>query len=197
MRKNTLQLPLIIIVSALLPLLFSCKDSQNPKLLTEKIEYDVNIINPESNNSVNDWWVQNLEGSTREHLINSIIDGAKSGKFKVYDYGNNQITGKELEAVFKQPVTYTVPGITDPDTDSIITTFNEIDKRDITKIIFLEEWYFDENSLNFTKKVLGLGPVLSKYIIDFETGERILKGHSPLFWIYLDDRYPARLRTNI
>lgn len=171
--------------------LFSCKEKM-PPLLTEKIEYDVNIKNIEDNT---DWWVQNLEGQQREKIVNALIDAAKSGKYKVYDYGNNLLEGKELEKLFKHTETYTVPSLSDPETDSIVSSESEIDKRDINRIIFLEKWYFDEKNLNFTKQVIGYGPVLTKYIYDSETEERILKGYMPLFWIYLDDDYPEKLKN--
>ncbi|HRS53120.1 MAG TPA: hypothetical protein P5250_00245 [Bacteroidales bacterium] len=180
----------IILILLCLLFCYSCK-RKNPPLLTNKIEYDVTIKNE---NNDTEWWVQNLEGSIREKLINTLIEAAKSGKFKVYDYDNNLLNSENIELLFKQPVSYTVPSISDPNVDSVVNTFNEINKNDITKIIFLEQWYFDEKTLSFTKKVLGLGPVIKKYIFDNETGEKIFKGYMPLFWIYLDKDYPAKLK---
>ncbi len=170
---------------------FSCKEKL-PPLLAEKIEYDVIVKNNEGNT---DWWVQNLEGPQREKIVNALFDAAKSGQYKVYDYGNNLLEGKDLDLLFKHIETYTVPSLSDPETDSIVSSESEIDKRDINRIIFLEKWYFDEKNLNLTKKVIGYGPVLTKYIYDSETEERILKGYMPLFWIYLDDDYPDKLKN--
>lgn len=171
--------------------LVSCNEN-TPPLLTEKIEYDVNIKNNEDNTN---WWVQNLEGSVREKIVTALLDAAKSGKYKVYDYGNNLLEGEDLEMLFKQTETYSVPSLSDPEADSLVTIINEIDKRDITKIIFLEKWYFDEKNLNLIKKVIGYGPVITKYTYDNETDEKILKGYMPLFWIYLDDEYPEKLKN--
>jgi len=181
----------LLITSAIFLLFISCSE-KTPPLLTEKIEYDVSIKNDDENTN---WWVQNLEGATREKIVNVLVNAALSGKYKVYDYDNNLLDNKEIELIFKQPVSYTLPSISNPDVDSVINTYNEIDKRDICKIIFLEKWYFDEKNLNFSKKITGYGPVIKKYTVDNETGEKILKGYMPLFWIYLDDSYPSKLKN--
>ena len=64
----------------------------------------------------------------------------------------------------------------------MVSTLNS---DDITKVRFLEEWYIDESKLDIEKKIVGVAPMLEKYN---EEGE--LRGYMPLFWIYLDDKYP-------
>ncbi|MCK5838986.1 MAG: hypothetical protein KAG99_04010, partial [Bacteroidales bacterium] len=64
----------------------------------------------------------------------------------------------------------------------------KIEIRDITRFRFLEEWYFNDKTLEIEKKVLGIAPVVRRYD---ENGN--LRGHMPLFWVYLDDRYPEMM----
>jgi hypothetical protein len=61
----------------------------------------------------------------------------------------------------------------------------KLDPRLITRIRFLEEWSVDKKHFRIVKNVLGIAPLMENYS---ETGE--LRGYMPLFWIYIDKRYP-------
>ena len=66
---------------------------------------------------------------------------------------------------------------------------HELNIQSITKVRFLEEWYLDEKKLSFDKKVVGVMLMKENYGDSLE-----LRGYSPLFWIYFDDKYPAKLK---
>jgi len=136
-----------------------------------------------------DWWVQNIEGSKRESFVKTFLDLAGSGKVKVYDYFNEPLTPEQVKAMRSK--TDTVRIIDEENSNSIRDTIvkDELNIQEVTKVRFLEEWYFDEKKLGFDKKVVGVMLMRENYGDSLE-----LRGYSPLFWIYFDDAYPAKLK---
>ncbi len=176
----------ILIVLALI--IQSCKQ-EKPKgeLITKKIQYDVNIKSPDPNW---DWWIQNLVGPEREKLVNLIMDGALSGKFQAYDYFNEPISPAEIKMMLADTTYETLkrdyPPYEEYDTAVVI----KINRSDIKRIRFLEEWRIDTNTMQFTKKVFGIGPVAQRP--DFQGIMR----WQPLFWIYTDKDFLKELKKN-
>jgi hypothetical protein len=179
MKQNTWIILCLIIM-------FSCnsKDNSSHTILTERIQYDVFIKSPDPDL---DWWVQNMEGSKREIFIKKILDIALDGKVKVYDYSNQLLTSAELKSQLFRSDTFSMQRPNPPYEyfDTVVT--HSIDLKDIVKIRFLEEWFWDEKTLLIQKKVVGIAPVAAAY-----TEEGDLKGYKPLFWIYFDDTYPLK-----
>ena len=81
--------PFHFLLFVLVAVVFNSCMQEKTQLVTEKIQYDVNIKSPDPDY---DWWIQNLPGPQRENLVDMIMDGALSGKFQAYDYFNNAIT---------------------------------------------------------------------------------------------------------
>jgi len=179
MRNHIFLLGIIFIIIAS----SSCRQD-NKELITKKIQYDVNIKSPDSDY---DWWIQNLPGPQRENLVDLILDGALSGKFQSYDYFNNPITAFEVSKILSDTSVLTLMAKEPPydyyDTAIVYT----IQRDDILKIRFLEEWKMNPNNLEFEKKILGLAPVARR--IDPMGIER----WQPLFWIYTDDEFVQSL----
>jgi len=168
---------------------FSCKKSNNNseakgKLLTERIQYDVLIKTPDTEL---DWWVQNIEGSKRQSVVNKFIELAYSGKYKIYDYFNTPITSEELKKNLNYEEKLTLQRNVSPYElyDTVIK--HELDIKKITKLRFLEEWYLNEKNLSFEKKVVGIMP-MREYFKDS------VMYYSPLFWLYFDPSYPEKLK---
>ena len=162
------------------------KNSENKITLTERIQYPVFIKSPYDEDT--DWWCENMEGPKREQFINIIVDAALSGKVKAYDYINNTpLTKSEVEVIFNRydTVLYTRPVAPFDEVDTVINT--KLDRKDIHRVTFLEEWYFDEKNFIIEKKVVGVAPALTLYA---DSGE--IKGYKPLFWVYMDDKYPLK-----
>ncbi len=172
---RTLQL---LVFSGLIICLAGCSDDKIT--VTKKIQYDVSIESPDP---AYDWWIQNLVGPERENLVNLIIDGAKQGKWQAYDYFNKAITGQEVRNLFSDSIYTTVVRNEPPYEFYDTLIINNIIKTDIKRIRFLEEWYIDPKSLQFSKKVLGIAPIARRY--DSQGIER----WQPLFWIYIDDEF--------
>lgn len=175
----------LILALGLLP--FSCQnnDRAEKNLVTKRIQYDVLIRNMDPDM---DWWVQNIEGSSREKLISDIIKQVSDGKVKAYDFFNNQqYSAEEIHSMMKRTDTISIERSTPPYdlVDTIMVT--ELNLRDISKIRFLEEWRMDNKTLAFTKKIAGICPMLERRS---DSGE--LRGYKPLFWVFFDDKYPAK-----
>ena len=165
-------------------LITSCHREPEKKVLTERIQYDVTIKNPDADQ---DWWVQNMEGSKREAFIKMILDEAYSGKIKAYDAFNNPLTVEQVKAIGNRTDTVLGPSPKPPYDDTLMVVKQQLQLRDITKVRFLEEWYIDEGTFKMEKKVVGIAPMILKYS---ETGE--LQGSMLLFWLYLDKKYPLK-----
>lgn len=162
------------------------KDYKNEKQLTERIQYDVLIKTPDPDL---DWWTQNIEGSKRETFVKTILDLAYSGKVKAYDYFNEPLTTEQVKAIDNISDTISVQDPDNPDIylDTVIK--QTLDIQIITKVRFLEEWYLDEKDYSFDKKVCGVMLMKENYGDSME-----LRGYTPLFWLYFDDEYPAKMK---
>ncbi|MAE09204.1 MAG: hypothetical protein CL661_10650 [Bacteroidetes bacterium] len=175
-----------ILIILFVPTFFACQHDKN-EVITEKIQYDVNIKSPDPEY---DWWIQNLVGPQREKLVDLIIDGAKSGKWQAYDYFNNPIDKLEVRDIFSDTMIVTMRK-NEPPYDLFDTTIiNNILPEDIIRLRFLEEWCIVPENLNFSKKIIGLAPVARR--LDFNGIER----WQPLFWIYTDDKFIEDLKIN-
>lgn len=188
--KKLLAIFLILFLATLL----SCmndkknKDYKNETQLTERIQYDVLIKTPDPDL---DWWTQNIEGSKREIFVKTILDLATSGKVKAFsgDYLYTPLTPDEVKETGNSSENKTIQNPDDPSKSYDTIIKKELDIQTITKVRFLEEWYLNEKSLSFDKKVCGVMLLRENYGDSLE-----LRGYTPLFWIFFDDSYPAKLK---
>ena len=169
---------LFILISILIAS-FGCQQKEI-EIIANRIQYDVNIKSPDPDY---DWWIQNLPGPQREKLVDIIIDGAVSGKFKAYDYFYSPISPADVASIISDTSYYTLfdeePPYAERDTMVVYT----IRKEDVLRIRFLEEWRIDPENLATEKKVLGLAPIARRY--DITGAER----WQPLFWIFTDAKF--------
>lgn len=176
---------LLFILTSISIFLVACQQ-QEKEIITEKIQYDVNIKSPDPDY---DWWIQNLPGPQREKIIDMIIDGALTGKYKVYDYYNQPIATSDVKMILSDTSYYTIvdeePPYTERDTMVISTIFRE----DILRIRFLEEWRINPDNLQVEKRVLGIAPIARRP--DLMGMER----WQPLFWIYTDEKFLEELKN--
>jgi len=179
----------LLLISGFLSVAMSCshkKNHENMLVLTERIQYPVFIKSPYTEET--DWWRENMEGPKREKFVNIIIDAALSGKVKAYNYIDNTLLTKEqVNAIFDRYDTITMNRPTPP-YDEVDTVINiKLDRKEIHRITFMEEWYFDEENFKMEKTVVGIAPALTSYGDSTE-----VLGYKPLFWIYLDEKYPLK-----
>lgn len=175
-----------ILLSLFLLMQVACQRS-DMKVVTEKIQYDVNIKSPDPQY---DWWIQNLVGPQREQLVDLIIEGSKAGKWQAYDYFNNPIDVQEVRSIFSDTMVITMARNTSPYElyDSLIV-YNII-PEDILRLRFMEEWSINYENLAFNKKIVGIAPVARR--LDFNGIER----WQPLFWIYTDEDFIQKIKNN-
>jgi len=155
-------------------------------VVTKRIQYDVSIRNTDPEM---DWWVQNIEGGSREKLVRDIITKVTSGEVKAYDFLTcKPFSANEIKSMMKRVDTISVERSAPPYdlVDTVLVT--EIRLSDITKLRFLEEWSMNDKTLALTKKVAGICPLAERLT---DSGE--LRGYKPLFWVFFDDKYPAEL----
>ncbi|MBU2555578.1 MAG: hypothetical protein KKF98_14070 [Bacteroidetes bacterium] len=173
------------LILSLFILVTSC--TQNKKqIITEKIQYDVNIESPEPEY---DWWIQNLVGPEREKLTNLLIDGVLDGKFQAYDYFNNPLTPEEVRQLFADTLLVTFKEVDPPYElfDSLI--IRTIERSDIKRIRFLESWALDPETLEFEKTIYGIAPIARRD----DYGDKVM--WQPLFWIYTNDQFLSTLKN--
>jgi len=163
----------------------SCKPKESAKkIVTERIQYDVLLKSPGPDYP---WWVQNLEGSSRETFIKGIINAAYEGKVKAYDVDHKLLSPAEVKAIENFTDTILGPSPVAPYNDTTIIMEHHLSLDKINRVRFLEEWRMDETTLEMEKKVIGICPVIENYD---ENGE--FRAWQPLFWIYFDPAYPAK-----
>jgi hypothetical protein len=172
---------LISLVLTAIVLLIGCEQKEVEKnYLTERIQYDVKIKgdDPEA-----DWWVENIVGPDREKFVKQIIEKARRGELTAYDYFNNPLTPEQVQNIGVDTLVQTLRRTKEPydEYDTMIVT--TLDYGQVSKIRFLEEWTWDEGTLEISKKVLGISPVVM-----VKVGEQ--EYNMPLFWVYIDDKYP-------
>jgi hypothetical protein len=178
LNKYYLCISIVFLISLLA---FSCI-SNKKEVLADKIQYDVPIINGDPQL---DWWINNIEGSRREPFLKRIMEAAEKGEVRVFDYFNHPLTPQQLQAQCIDTIYRTLVREYPPYEEYDTMTIDAVSYRDITKIRFLEEWTWEPGKVNIEKKVIAIGPVVQREI----AGESF---NQLLFWIYLDERYPAK-----
>ena len=172
----------VFAVIAIILAMVSCQQD-NKTVITKKIQYDVNIKSPDADY---DWWIQNLPGPDREKLVGIILEGAKSGKFKAYDYFQNPISAAEVRSLMADTIVLRLMDTEPPYKEYDTTIINVIQMEDVQKLRFLEKWEIDEESLQIDKTIYAIAPIARR--IDLNGIER----WQPLFWIYTDESFQKK-----
>lgn len=187
-------------------ILHAVSNIKKSALISQRIRYDVFINNqknqagarlqrvPHDTLQNNDWWFDNIEPSNRLNFIDIILNTALSGKSRLYDYFESTVSSIQLKNGLYHTDTLTVPNPAHPENnkDTTIITHKDFDKNSIAKIRFMEEWYFDNKTYNFTKKIAWISPM--EAVFDATTGE--FRGYRELFRIYFDKKYPLKTDKN-
>lgn len=173
-----------------LSLLFSCNNSDTNKvekeIITQRIAYDVNIINnntsEENNNSI-DIMLPQLTTNDYKSLVIKLFDNVKSGKTQAYQYENEKfeiITNEQVQEIFEKEWTlYYIEEKLDDGTPVNKTITDKISADKITKLRFLEEWYFENDE--FCKKVIAVAPIFYS-----ENEFNITSEFNP-YWVFIKD----------
>lgn len=174
----------VFVVFAFLITATSCQHDKK-EVITQKIQYDVNIKSPDPDY---DWWIQNLPGPQRENLVDMIMDKALSGEIQAYDYFNNPISASDVANIMSDTVALTLMSQEPPYEYYDTMVIHRIERENIQRIRFLEEWRMNPKTLAFEKEILGMAPVARR--VDDSGNER----WQPLFWVYVDDNFEKTLK---
>ncbi len=152
------------------------KNALNPKDLVIRVKHEVSLAIPyedtsfcstEKLNLLDNIGLQ-LESSSipywtataRYKFIKTIFNKAFSGAVPLFNLFDNKymplsearvLAGNTKESVFT----------IDPDTGGEVSVIvdHEFDAREIKSVIFLENWYLNEETLQFDKEIVGIAPV--------------------------------------
>ena len=102
-------------------------------LIADSVLYDVVIQNPDSLDQWTDYRLRNLDRNT---LADMVFDGIYSGKLIAYDYSTEEIVS--IDSVKKMEK--------DP----------RYDRKKISKMQFEEQWFLDQKTFQFHKKVTAI-----------------------------------------
>ncbi|MFA6924747.1 MAG: hypothetical protein WC223_10910 [Bacteroidales bacterium] len=119
-------------------------------------------------------------------FIKKIIDDAINDRIKVYsDFDTNRkvLSGKQIKDENSLTDTILSKDPTNPDKEIKTVSKKELNPDDITKIAYVEEWYYDEKTYNIEKRIKAIAPAIDTYVIDPTTTEKIVRGSKPIFWI--------------
>lgn len=168
---------------------------KNMVVLTEKIAYDVIMDNTlamicESYGSQLPFYFNNIETSYRIKIVNALLDAGFQKRTPSLNFMFSEIPDQELQSIESRNDTMTVwNDRTGKSTDSVLV--NNLDRNQVIKLKFAEQWSFDKHSLVFTKKSIAIAPSALSYD---ETGE--LKGFRFLFWLLFEKDMKKKLHLN-
>lgn len=166
---------------------FNSCHKRSTGIQVERIQYDVPLV---SDNPDADWWVQNVEGRTREQWIQGLLASVVDGKTKAWDVITfHELPLADVQSIIRQVDSISMPGAKPPYNlvDTVIV--KEIRLSDIKKMRFLEEWQIDPATQKVNKQVMGICPMAQK----LDASGNLL-GYRPLFWLFFDKRYPSILK---
>ncbi len=184
-KINDMKILTLFLFALLIALFSSCKQGSR-QLVTEKIQYDVSLMSPDP---TYDWWIQNLVGPQREKLVDMLMESALEGGVQAYDYFNEPITPFDIKQMLSDTTVVTFRRIEPPYElfDSLVV--HTIEREDIQRIRFMEEWTINPTTLQMEKKIYGIAPIARR--IDAQGIER----WQPLFWLYTDKDFINQLKN--
>ncbi len=157
---------------------FGCgHDCMPGKELTKSIEYWVDIGSP----SELEPGLSSLPPVTRKEFLEKLLSKVQKEEIAVFYYMSDTMMVMDKENV--QNIFHSV------DTEYIemehlevqaVVIENDLDIDAIVKLKFLEEWYFEQSTNTFSKKVVAVCPM-----VEVLRNENEVLGYKGLFWIPL------------
>ena len=144
---------------------------KNLTVLTTKAEYIINLEKDEST-------LPFLEGLDTKKFINIILNKVLSGEVKAYNYFSDKLKQLSVEEIKEKfgAINDTIM-VEDFETDEMLIEIiePEICPEEIQSLVFIEEWYLDEENYMLYKKVVGIAPVREYFREDDINYEEKLK----------------------
>ncbi len=175
--------------------IYSCTSTELEKkekeVITQKIMYDVPIVNPNiisKEDFKRDWFWKNIPESDLDRLLIKLYDNVISGETQAYVYDAID-TFDEFEKIPKENVKkyseeewFMYETIQEEDADGNIIEIRIptlIEKKQIEKLRFLEEWYYEGDE--FCKRVIAVAPIFVNHASDG------LESINIFYWVDIKD----------
>lgn len=174
---------------------FKPKPENNTKnvALSKNIEYDVTINNfkmisqltLEESNLL--WFRENIEASSRGAFLDMLFKNVLGGKLNLTNANNKAIDTNQLKGILYITDTVHFNRIAPPYDvyDTIIKRMISIST--VTGLRFRENWLYDARTMEITKKVLAIAPLIPKVDTD-KDGNDIIGENKVLFWIIFPEK---------
>jgi hypothetical protein len=182
----------LIILSICMFICASCKEKPavsesktQMQSITKQINYFVTIKDTSDESSI----YNNLVIKERESFLKNVFDCVLSGKVTAYETNDfdRKISADEIKKSNICSDTIVMACKKNPQKDStVINSMNNLDYKNVEKLVFCEEWLMDPATLKMEKRIKGYAPLMTIYIADPQTGEKIEKGVKALFWIKVE-----------
>lgn len=104
---------------------------------------------------------------SQKMFVKSLIDIALSEKVTVREYYSQQVL--TIQQVEQKIVRDEEISVLDMEGNAVVKTVKQNIKDDIMSVVFIEDWFFDAQSLRMEKKVSGIAPV--RYYLDYKSSE--------------------------
>lgn len=141
-------------------------NSSNAVVLADTITYDVTIKNPDPEDN---WTEDDIGRMDEEALANIVINAIYNGRLTAYNYSTNE------------PMTI----------EQVKELESEYSRDRVGRMRFIEEWYFDEEKLEFGKRVNTI--MLAYEKLNSEGIARYIPG----VMVYLTDKSKNPTKNNI
>jgi hypothetical protein len=156
-------------------------------VVTKNIAYDVYLDNtlPVISGAYGTklpFYFFNIETSLRKEIINYVLDAGFDKKTPVYDFFMTPMSDQDLELLKEQKETVFYEDPKNPGTELDSIRITTLDRTQIVRLKFIEEWTLNKTSLKFSKRIIAVSPSVISYD---EYGE--FRGYKFLFWLVFDE----------
>lgn len=147
-------------------------------LIAEGLRSEALIVFPEEDET----WLGKID---QKMLVNAIFDAIYEGRVKPYDFiTDDPLSIEDVKAIESSIDTIYIEDFETGEIEMKVVE-DELRRDEITKVFVKEDWYFDTANFKMEKKVIGISLAIENYD---ENGN--LRGYTPLFIVYFDERYP-------
>jgi len=154
-------------------------DNSNNEIIANNIRQSLKLYNDglyayideekpkESLKRIEDYYLHRemLKSLDDQHFINLLINHVMDNKVEVYKASDSEIKLSKEMIEYNLGIGVDTTYFEDEETGEIQThiTENKFNIEEINSLVFIEDWYFNENNLSITKKIKGIGPVRYYY----------------------------------
>ncbi len=119
---------------------------------------------------------------SQKTFVKSLVNIAMSGKATIKEYNTQVVLTKKQvhDAIYREKIIY----MADLEGNMIEKKVNQDVSEDINSVVFIEDWFFDPQTMRIEKKVKGIAPV--RYYMDYTSPDDPVLMREILFTIYFN-----------